>query len=87
VPEVREMIDGVRRTTAHRIVEGLAGDDPPTASMRAAVRGWLGFTDGVLEDWLEYRDLDRGAVRGLLLGTLLGAVTAAGRPAAAASGS
>jgi AcrR family transcriptional regulator len=80
VPEVRELIDRVRRTTADRIVDGLAGDEPATAAMRAAVRGWLGFTDGVLEDWLEHRDLDRGAVRSLLLGTLLGAVAAAGRP-------
>jgi AcrR family transcriptional regulator len=78
VPEVRELIDRVRRTTADRIVAGLAGEEPPTAALRAAVRGWLGFTDGVLEDWLEHRDLARGDIRSLLLGTLLGAVTAAG---------
>jgi hypothetical protein len=44
------------------------------------VRGWLWFMDGVLADWLEHRDLDldRDALRDLLLGTLLGAVPAAG---------
>jgi AcrR family transcriptional regulator len=79
VPEVREMIDGIRRTTADRIVAGIAGDAPVTPALRTAVRGWLWFMDGALEDWLENRDLDRRELRGLLLGTLLGAVAAAGR--------
>jgi AcrR family transcriptional regulator len=79
VPEVREVVDRVRRETAERIVAGLAGDAPPDPALRTAVRGWLWFMDGVLEDWLEHRDLDRDRLRGLLLGTLLGAVAAAGR--------
>jgi AcrR family transcriptional regulator len=77
VAEVREIVDRVRRETADRIVRGIAPGDP-SPSLRAAVRGWLWFMDGVLEDWLEHRDLDRDALRSLLLGTLLGAVTAAG---------
>ena len=77
VPEVGEIVDRVRRETAARIVAGLAGDAPATPSLRAAVRGWLWFMDGVLEDWLEHRDLDRDRLHGLLLGTLLGAVAAA----------
>jgi AcrR family transcriptional regulator len=80
VPEVREIVDHVRRDTADRIVTGIAGDEPATPALRAAVRGWLWFMDGALEDWLEHRDMDRGQVHALLLGTLLGAVTAAGRP-------
>ena len=79
VPEVREMIDGIRRTTADRIVAGIAGDAPATPALRTAVRGWLWFMDGALEDWLEHRDVDRRELHGLLLGTLLGAVAAAGR--------
>jgi AcrR family transcriptional regulator len=78
-PEVRELVEGVRQDTAERILAGLAPDPAPPA-VRAAVRGWLWFMDGVLADWLEHRDLDRDALRGLLLGTLLGAVTAAGAP-------
>ena len=79
-PEVRELVEGVRRQTAERILAGIAPDPAPPA-VRAAVHGWLWFMDGVLADWLEHRDLDRDALRGLLLGTLLGAVTAAGVPA------
>jgi AcrR family transcriptional regulator len=78
-PEVRELVEGVRQQTAERILAGLAPDPAPPA-VRAAVRGWLWFMDGVLADWLEHRDIDRDALRGLLLGTLLGAVTAAGAP-------
>jgi AcrR family transcriptional regulator len=78
-PEVRELVEAVRSQTAERILAGIAPDPAPPAT-RAAVRGWLWFMDGVLLDWLEHRDLGRDALRGLLLGTLLGAVTAAGTP-------
>jgi AcrR family transcriptional regulator len=80
VPQVRETVDRVRRATAARIVAGVAGDQPARPALRAAVRGWLWFMDGALEDWLEHRDMDRAELHGLLLGTLLGAVTAAGQP-------
>ena len=51
-----------------------------TDGLRAAVRGWLWFMDGAVLDWLEHRDMDRARLHGLLLGTLLGAVTASGEP-------
>jgi hypothetical protein len=76
-PEVSELVEGVRERTAAQILAGIAPDPAPPA-VRAAVRGWLWFMDGVLADWLEHRDIDRDALRGLLLGTLLGAVLAAG---------
>jgi AcrR family transcriptional regulator len=78
VPEVREIVDRVRRETAGRIVDGLAAGAPPTPALRTAVHGWLWFMDGALEDWIEHRDMDRARLHGLLLGTLLGAVGAAG---------
>lgn len=77
--EVRELVDGVRSATADRILAGLA-DGPPPPALRAAVHGWLWFMDGALTDWLEHRDLERQQLLGLLLGTLLGAVTASGAP-------
>lgn len=78
VPEVRELVDQVRTRTAARILEGLypgEGGAPPKA--RAAVHGWLWFMDGACLDWIEHRDLSRDELRDLLLGTLLGALTAA----------
>ena len=80
VPEVRELVERVRAATADRILAGLAPGGPPSPAMRAAVRGWLWFMDGAVLDWLEHRDVDRGRLHGLLLGTLLGAVAAAGAP-------
>jgi AcrR family transcriptional regulator len=79
IPEVRELVARVRNETADRILAGLA---PQGAApmLRAAVRGWMWFMDGAILDWLEHRDLDRARLHGLLLGTLLGAVTASGEP-------
>ncbi|HET9739609.1 MAG TPA: TetR/AcrR family transcriptional regulator [Solirubrobacteraceae bacterium] len=79
VPEVRELVDRVRDETAQRIVDGIAAGEPGPA-LRAAVRGWLWFIDGAVLDWLEHREMDRARLHGLLLGTLLGAVTASGEP-------
>jgi AcrR family transcriptional regulator len=79
VPEVREIVEDVRGQTAERILRGVVPDGadvPPTA--RAAVRGWLWFMDGACLDWIEHRDLSRDELRGLLLGTLVGALMASG---------
>ena len=78
VPEVRALLDRVRGDTARRIVDGIRGDKPATPVLRAAVNGWLWFMDGACLDWIEHRDLDREVLHGLLLGTLVGAVLAAG---------
>ena len=42
------------------------------------MRAWLWFMDGAILDWVEHGDLTREQLQGLLLGTLLGAVSAAG---------
>jgi AcrR family transcriptional regulator len=79
VPEVRELVERVRDETADRILAGISptGAAPP---LRAAVRGWLWFLDGAILDWIRNRDIERSRLHGLLLGTLLGAVTASGEP-------
>jgi AcrR family transcriptional regulator len=79
VPEVREVVEQVREETARRILAGIAGDAEPSAPLRTAVRGWLWFMDGAILDWLEHRAIARRELHGLLLGTLQGAVAAAGR--------
>jgi AcrR family transcriptional regulator len=76
VPEVRELIDDVRTKTAARILEGIFPDGAPPKA-RAAVHGWLWFMDGACLNWIEHRDISRDELRDLLLGTLLGALTAA----------
>jgi AcrR family transcriptional regulator len=76
VPEVRELVEGVRTRTAARILDGLYPDGVPPKA-RVAVHGWLWFMDGACLDWIEHRDLSRGELRDFLLGTLFGALTAA----------
>jgi AcrR family transcriptional regulator len=78
VTEVRELVDGVRSTTADRIVEALPLGDDTSAKARAAVLGWLWFMDGATLEWLDRRAFDREELKGMLLGTLMGALTAAG---------
>jgi AcrR family transcriptional regulator len=82
VPEAGAALERVREATARRILGGVAPGREPAPALRAAVRGWLWFMDGAILDWLEHRDLERPRLRALLLGTLLGAVAAAGEPAA-----
>ncbi len=77
IPEVRELIDRVREQTAQRILQALSPDGAAPPKLRAAVRGWLWYMDGVCLDWVRERDLGRVEVHRLLLGTLLGALTAA----------
>jgi AcrR family transcriptional regulator len=79
VPEVRDLVEEVRTTTAERILAGVVPDgvEPPPAA-RAAVRGWLWFMDGACLEWIEQRQVSRDELRGLLVGTLFGALLAAG---------
>jgi AcrR family transcriptional regulator len=78
VPEVEALIQEVRDRTSARILDGLGagGEAPPR--VRAAARAWLWFMDGAVLDWLEHRDLTRAELRDFLLGSLAGALTAAG---------
>jgi AcrR family transcriptional regulator len=78
VPEVQALLDDIRNSTSTRILDGLGAGDPPPPKMRAAARAWLWFVDGAILDWLEHRDLSRTELRGLLLGSLAGSLTAAG---------
>jgi AcrR family transcriptional regulator len=78
IPEVREVVDRVRDATAARILDGLAAGAEPRPVLRAAVRGWLWFMDGAILEWVEHGGMSRDELRELLLGTLRGALAAAG---------
>jgi len=77
VPEIRDLIEEVRRLTAERILDALYADGAPPKA-RIAVSGWLWFMDGACLDWIEHRDVERAELRDLLLGVLMGALVAAG---------
>jgi AcrR family transcriptional regulator len=78
VAEIRELIEEVRRKTAERILDGLFPEEEAPPQARIAVSGWLWFMDGACLNWIEHRDIERGELRDLLLGVLMGALLAAG---------
>jgi AcrR family transcriptional regulator len=79
VPEIRAMVEEVRSSTARQILAGVVGEGAPVPpGARAAVAGWLWFMDGACLDWIAHRDLSRDELRGLLIGTLVGALMASG---------
>jgi AcrR family transcriptional regulator len=78
IPEIRELIEGVRRKTAQRILDGLYPGEEAPPKARTAVSGWLWFMDGACLNWVEHRDIERDQLRDLLLGVLMGALLAAG---------
>ena len=80
VPEVKSLVEGIRDATSARILEGIGAGDSPPPKQRAAVRAWLWFMDGAILDWLEHRDMSRAELRDLLLGSLVGSLTAAAAP-------
>ena len=76
-PEVVQLLEATRRTIAERILSKLSSD-PPSALLRAALRGWIGMVEAASLDWLERRDLPRPQLRELLAQMLLAALAAAG---------
>jgi AcrR family transcriptional regulator len=79
VAAIRDLIEEVRRATAQRILDGMYPDGAPPKA-RTAVSGWLWFMDGACLNWIEHRDVERGELRDLLLGVLMGALIATGSP-------
>lgn len=79
VAEVRELVDGVRESTAQRILDGLPGDGARRPAARAAVHGWLWSIDGACLAWIEDDlPLTPDELSGVLLAGLGGALTGAG---------
>jgi AcrR family transcriptional regulator len=75
--DARSLVQGVRDSTAERILEGLGAGAEPPPKARTAVRAWLWYMDGAILDWLDHRDLEVDELGGLLVGSLAGALAAA----------
>ena len=77
------IVERVRAAMASRILDDLAGEDTVAPAVRIAVRGWVGFTEAAVLDWLEHRDLARDELRELLIQALRSVVEAAHRESVA----
>jgi len=75
--EVAKIVEDTRETLCARLLEGApVGLGGPV--MRLAVRGWLGFVESVVVEWLDARKLlEPVALRKMLVQVLVGAVNAA----------
>lgn len=77
LPEARELVEGFRAQTLHRVVAGLTGADEPPPALRTALQGWLGYLDAAILDWTAAQDLPRETVRDLLVAAFGAALFAA----------
>jgi AcrR family transcriptional regulator len=75
--EVRSIVERERGRQLAIVAEALVDGTDPPAALRAALEGWMSFLEGVSLDWLAHRDLEREAVRTLIVHALAGAIAAA----------
>jgi AcrR family transcriptional regulator len=77
VPEARELVDGFRQRMMQLVLAELTGGRAPRPALRAAVKGWLGYMDAAILDWIQTGDLPRQTLRDLLIATFAASLLAA----------
>jgi hypothetical protein len=68
LPEAAEIVEGFRTRTLEIVLAGLIGRRKPRPALRTAIRGWLGYMDAAILDWIAHGDLTREQLRNLLVG-------------------
>lgn len=72
-PDVRDLVERARSTAIERILAGMGVTDPVPA-LRAGLRGWIGFVEGIVQTWLDGTAVTRDEVVEIcisVLGTVL----------------
>jgi AcrR family transcriptional regulator len=77
VPEAGELVDAFRTQTLDQLLVRLSGRRKPRPVLRNALKGWLGYVDAAILDWIEMRDLSRVQVRDLIIAAFGAALMAA----------
>ena len=75
--KVCEIVVGARAEALAELQLSLGCPVDPPASLRAALRGWMGYLDNMTLDWATHRDLDIEFVTELSIQALVAAVRAA----------
>lgn len=75
-PDVQAIVEQSRREVVDRIVGSMALGRP-SARLRIALRGWVGFLEGACIEWLDARDLPKRELVRLLAASLPAAIASA----------
>jgi AcrR family transcriptional regulator len=67
LPEARAIVDTFRARTLEQILASVATNKAPRPALRTALKGWLGYIDAAILDWIDNNDLRREQLRDLLL--------------------
>jgi AcrR family transcriptional regulator len=77
LPEARTQVESFRDGTMNLVLMQLTGGADPRPALRSAIRGWLGYMDAVIVDWVAHGDLSREQLLDMILASfgasLLGA--------------
>jgi AcrR family transcriptional regulator len=77
VPEALELVEAFRTQTLERLLVRLTGRRKPRPVLRNALKGWLGYVDAAILDWIEAGDPSRDQVRDLIIAAFGAALMAA----------
>jgi AcrR family transcriptional regulator len=75
--EGQTVVDDLRTRTTDTVLAALTGGGPPRPALRMAVKGWLGYLDAAIFDWVEVGDMPRDEVRQLLVTAFAAALAGA----------
>jgi len=79
-PEVARIVDETRQLFVDRLLEGLSGVEP-TPLVRVAARGYVGFCEAAVLDWISNHAVERSQLRDLMIDVLVATVPIAARGA------
>jgi len=71
--EVRELCEQARWAGLEEIIRS-SGISDPSPRLRVALRGWSGFQEGAIVEWLKRRDLERSELVDMLADALMAAL-------------
>lgn len=77
LPEAGEVLETFRTQTLDQLLVRLSGKRKPRPVLRNALKGWLGYVDAAILDWIESRDLAPDQVRDLIIAAFAAALMAA----------
>jgi AcrR family transcriptional regulator len=81
-PEVHAINEQARWNGLRHVLKGLDVQEP-TPAMRVALRGWAGFNEGAIIEWLKRRDLPREQLIEIMAQALLATLNAVNPPSGA----